>query len=71
MYITSLINIAFIHNEHENQDMLKIINEKACKQHKELETVIKTNRINLQVLKPWWSSHQISLESDASKSVII
>ena len=31
MYITSLINIAFELNEHENQDMLKINNEKACK----------------------------------------
>ena len=31
MYITSLINVAFKHNEHENQDMLKIINKKACK----------------------------------------
>ena len=32
MCITSLINIIFKHNEHENQDMLKINNEKACKQ---------------------------------------
>ena len=34
MYITSLINLVFKHNEHENQDMLKIINKKACK-HKQ------------------------------------
>ena len=31
VYITSLIKHAFKHNEHENQDMLKINNEKACK----------------------------------------
>jgi len=30
MYITSLINIAFKHNEHENHDMLKS-SMKACK----------------------------------------
>ena len=29
MYITSLINIAFNSNEHENQDMLKLFNLKA------------------------------------------
>ena len=31
MYITSLIGIAFKHNEYENKDMLKINNEKVCK----------------------------------------
>ena len=31
MYITSLIGIAFKHNEHENYDMQKIMNKKACK----------------------------------------
>ena len=31
MYVTCLINISFKHNEHENQDMLNINNEKACK----------------------------------------
>jgi len=31
MYITCLINIAFKRNEHENQDIPKIINKKACK----------------------------------------
>ena len=31
----------------KNQDMLKIINEKACKQNEELEIVTKTNRANL------------------------
>ena len=31
MYITSLINIAFKPDEHENQDKLKNINKKACK----------------------------------------
>ena len=37
MRITHLINITFIHNEHENQNMLTINNKKACKKkNKEL-----------------------------------
>ena len=50
MYIASLINIAFNHNEHEkheNQYMLKINNMKAWILNTELEIVTKTIRANL------------------------
>ena len=47
MYITSLINITLKHNEHEKPKHAKNIHMKACKQDKELEIFIKTNRANL------------------------
>ena len=47
MYITSLINITFKHNEHEEPKHAKSQSMRACKQNKELEIVTKTNRANL------------------------
>ena len=44
---------------------------KACKLNEELEIVTKTKRTHLYISKPWWSSHQTPLESDASKSITI
>ena len=47
MYITSLINMAFKHNEHGKLKHAKDQSMKACKLNEELEIVTKTNSANL------------------------
>ena len=47
MYITSLIKIAFKHNEHEKLKHVKNQSMRACNQKLELEIVTKTNKTNL------------------------
>ena len=58
--------IIYKHTKHAiNNEM------KACKQYIwELEIYTKTDEATLHVSKTRWSSHQTSLESDASKKVL-
>ena len=66
MYITSLINIAFKHN-----DILKSSIRKHVNINKELDIVTKTNRANLQVSKIMVVLPPNFLEGDASNVVSI